>query len=263
MHLFLTVVLLIVLIVIAYIVITVAAAAIMRHGRSEPAPPARHVAPAERRRVFERTEKPMGDKAQREAAYGELREIPEPGKDYISDRTVLLPWTAQAADLAPFPPPPAWTPSTAELDELKERFLAAQGGPVEVLPPDEHAITDEQFEQAKQDVIERYGTIPPSLQRVIDHGGRFARVHPDVKFNARPLLSDEDDEVYYLCAGCRNRAHCDGADEDCVCTCTWPADWDEEDENEEPDPFVSALLSLPVDQLDEAFSTGQFPAVIP
>jgi len=41
----------------------------------------------------------------------------------------------------------------------------------EGVPPD--AISDEEFEAARADVIRRYGKIPPSLQRVVDRGGRF------------------------------------------------------------------------------------------
>lgn len=35
-------------------------------------------------------------------------------------------------------------------------------------------ISDEEFEEAKAVLIERHGAIPPSLQRVIDNGGRFS-----------------------------------------------------------------------------------------
>ncbi len=40
-------------------------------------------------------------------------------------------------------------------------------------PPDEYDITEEELEAAKTELVERYGAIPPSLQSVIDHGGRF------------------------------------------------------------------------------------------
>ena len=39
-------------------------------------------------------------------------------------------------------------------------------------PVDDRPITDEEFEAAKAHWLER-GGIPPSLQRVIDLGGRF------------------------------------------------------------------------------------------
>jgi hypothetical protein len=38
---------------------------------------------------------------------------------------------------------------------------------------DEHDISDEEFEAAKADAIDRFGKIPPFLQHVIDSGGRF------------------------------------------------------------------------------------------
>jgi hypothetical protein len=34
-------------------------------------------------------------------------------------------------------------------------------------------ISEEEFEAAKADALRRWGIIPPSLQRVIDRGGRF------------------------------------------------------------------------------------------
>lgn len=34
-------------------------------------------------------------------------------------------------------------------------------------------ISNEEFEEARTVLIEQHGAIPPSLQRVIDHGGRF------------------------------------------------------------------------------------------
>jgi hypothetical protein len=36
-------------------------------------------------------------------------------------------------------------------------------------------ISEEEFEAAKADAFRRWGAIPPSLQRVIDLGGRFGR----------------------------------------------------------------------------------------
>ena len=57
-----------------------------KHARHASQPP---------RRVYERTKPPAGDKSQREAAYDQLAPLPEPGKDYISDRTVVLPYTRQ------------------------------------------------------------------------------------------------------------------------------------------------------------------------
>jgi len=41
--------------------------------------------------------------------------------------------------------------------------------------PEGEDISEEEFEAAKADVLRRWGAIPPSLQRVIDHGGRFGR----------------------------------------------------------------------------------------
>ncbi len=45
--------------------------------------------------------------------------------------------------------------------------------------PDEFDISEEQFEAAKAHLIARHGAIPQSLQRVVDLGGRFARVDPE------------------------------------------------------------------------------------
>ena len=39
-------------------------------------------------------------------------------------------------------------------------------------------ISDEEFELAKADALRRWGVMPPSLQRVIDRGGRFGFVIP-------------------------------------------------------------------------------------
>ena len=36
-------------------------------------------------------------------------------------------------------------------------------------------ISDEEFEAAKAEAIARWGVIPPSLQRIIDQGGRFGK----------------------------------------------------------------------------------------
>jgi hypothetical protein len=36
-------------------------------------------------------------------------------------------------------------------------------------------ISEDEFEAAKADALRRWGAIPPSLQRVIDLGGRFGR----------------------------------------------------------------------------------------
>ena len=41
---------------------------------------------------------------------------------------------------------------------------------------DPDGISEEEFEAAKADALRRWGAIPPSLQRVIDRGGRFGRV---------------------------------------------------------------------------------------
>src|SRR5258708_3682251 len=40
-------------------------------------------------------------------------------------------------------------------------------------PTDEYDITEEVQEAAKPELVERSAAIPPSLQSVIDHGGRF------------------------------------------------------------------------------------------
>ena len=42
-----------------------------------------------------------------------------------------------------------------------------------VLPPDPHEISEEEHEAAVAGLVERHGEVPPSLQRVIDHGGRI------------------------------------------------------------------------------------------
>ena len=174
-------------VVIAYLILTWAAAA-LHHGRHE--------------------QREQAAEAEAKAFVAELRGQPAPGKTIYTDQNVWLPRTPQLLT-------PSRQPTEAELDEWKARWLAAQGGPVEVL--------------------------------------------------------DDEDDLYDLCAGCRGHNHCDGAVETCCCTCGWGEDWDEEDENEEPDPFhtpapdedsfVSALMSLPVEDIDLAFSTGQFPAV--
>ena len=39
--------------------------------------------------------------------------------------------------------------------------------------PGEFDISDAEFEAARQHAITTYGTVPPSLQNVVDHGGRF------------------------------------------------------------------------------------------
>lgn len=36
-------------------------------------------------------------------------------------------------------------------------------------------ISDEDFEFAKAEAVARFGALPPTLQRVVDRGGRFAR----------------------------------------------------------------------------------------
>ena len=40
---------------------------------------------------------------------------------------------------------------------------------------DPYDISDEEFEAAKTEAITRWGVIPPSLQRIIDQGGRFGK----------------------------------------------------------------------------------------
>ena len=118
---------------------------------------------------------------------GELREVPEPGKDIYTDHAVRLPWTPQVA---------------------------------------ERLATDTDVRNASA-----------------------------------------EDDTYDLCAGCRGHDHCDGDVEFCCCTCGWDEDEDWAEEHDEPahapgdDVFVSALLSLPVEDIDLAFATGQFPAV--
>ena len=83
-------------------------------------------------RVFPRTERPAGDKAQRDAAYDTLRDLPAPGETIYTDHSVWLPRTPQASPAAVprgsrRPGTPPWIPSAAELDEWRERFLAMQG----------------------------------------------------------------------------------------------------------------------------------------
>ena len=117
-RLLLTVALLIVLIVIAYIIITVAAAAIMRHGR--------HVLREDDADLQQPSEAEVGAFLEGLPPWDEKRPEPRPGMDIYTDHTVRLPWTPPA-DLAPFMPPPAWTPTTAELDDMRDRWADAQG----------------------------------------------------------------------------------------------------------------------------------------
>jgi hypothetical protein len=55
---------------------------------------------------------------------------------------------------------------------------------VRVTTSDEHGITEEEFEAAKAHLLERYGLIPPSLQSVIDRGGRFRLADPAAREHA-------------------------------------------------------------------------------
>ena len=59
---------------------------------------------------------------------------------------------------------------------------------------DEHGITEEKFEAAKAHLLERYGSIPPSLQSVIDRGGRFRLAAVIIEDDPpRPAVFDERD----------------------------------------------------------------------
>lgn len=64
-------------------------------------------------RVFDRTLPPAGDKAQREAAYDTLRELPAPGMTIYTDRNVWLPRTPQLAEPGP--------PIVASLTDVPDR----------------------------------------------------------------------------------------------------------------------------------------------
>jgi hypothetical protein len=57
-------------------------------------------------------------------------------------------------------------------EELADAILARLPE-AEPPAPDPYEISDEEFEAAKADLIERFGAVPPTLQRVIDRGGRF------------------------------------------------------------------------------------------
>jgi hypothetical protein len=48
----------------------------------------------------------------------------------------------------------------------------------EIIVAEDGDISEEEFEAAKADALSRWGAIPPALQRVIDHGGRFGRAAP-------------------------------------------------------------------------------------
>lgn len=66
-------------------------------------------------------------------------------------------------------------------------------GPLGLLlspPADEADISEEEFEAAKQHLLDTRGSIPDSLQRVIDRGGRFRRVRPSEELSEEELLSE-------------------------------------------------------------------------
>lgn len=67
---------------------------------------------------------------------------------------------------------------TAEqLEEFRQSFRAAveRGGGHPTVLPDKWDISEEEHQAAVADLIERYGEVPPSLQHVIDQGGRISR----------------------------------------------------------------------------------------
>jgi hypothetical protein len=62
-----------------------------------------------------------------------------------------------------------------ELADDVDRAGREAGGMDMISADDPDEISEEEFEAAKADVLRRWGAIPPSLQRVIDRGGRFSR----------------------------------------------------------------------------------------
>lgn len=61
-------------------------------------------------------------------------------------------------------------------------------------------ISDEEFEAAKADVIARFGSIPPTLQDVIDKGGRFGR--PVERAGGDGLVTVSREDLAALLRGC-------------------------------------------------------------
>ena len=155
----------------------------------------------------------------------EMAAVPAPGKDRFTDHDFWLPRTLSAD----------------EVDEIRERFRAAarNPGPPIVLPPDEHDITDEEFEAAKRGLIERHGTIPPSLQSVIDHGGRFARRDAEREEWSLDGVTWEPPVVASIT--------------DVGRTGTLGEEWDRIHPGWRESTFVGALLTLPLDRVAEAF----------
>jgi hypothetical protein len=59
---------------------------------------------------------------------------------------------------------------------------------------DDYDISAEEFDAAKTYLMERYGEIPPSLQRVADRGGRFKRATVIIEEDeTAPAFFDEHD----------------------------------------------------------------------
>jgi hypothetical protein len=94
---------------------------------------------------------------------------------------------------------PEWT--AAELEGLASDF----GHTFE--------ISDEEFRAARADALARWGAIPPSLQRVVDRGGRFARVRRppvEVAHGEAGRIAWEDQALavandLHWCASCGHR----------------------------------------------------------
>jgi hypothetical protein len=125
-----------------------------------------------------------------------------------------------------------WEPAAEPVHVSQSMTLS---GPLPTLPePDEHDISDEAFEAAKADVMARFGVIPPSLQRVVDQGGRFG---PAVDPEPEPLDDDAIDALY-------------AEPESELCRCGRPAGHLED----------ACLTGEPGD-IDREFSTGTFEAV--
>jgi hypothetical protein len=99
---------------------------------------------------------------QRAAAFASLAEpCWRCGGDHIGD---CPPWdlAEEPASLPAHLRPGVVLPATPKLAPALEPL------------PDEHDITEEQHQAARAHLIERHGAIPPSLQSVEDHGGRYA-----------------------------------------------------------------------------------------
>jgi hypothetical protein len=75
---------------------------------------------------------------------------------------------------APFPPRAARLRRPRPVDAaVVADAILARLPEAEPPAPDPYDISDEEFAAAKADLIERFGAVPPTLQRVIDRGGRF------------------------------------------------------------------------------------------